>query len=155
MSIFWFSISETGGVSSPIIINANYSGWYIGREYDFESKLNYFTEDIGFNTFYFYFRQEAPFWLSSEEYGLETKNVRGEEYLYGHKQILARYALERMANGLDHIEAFDWNSEFFAGYYPTLTYHNGLPFPQRERWSKIPHYKYKYSQVNYLKFWIF
>ncbi|XP_043280053.1 arylphorin subunit alpha-like [Venturia canescens] len=132
---------------SEIIINGNYSGWYIGREYDTEMKLKYFIEDVGFNSFYFYFRQESPFWLNSEDYALGEKDIRGEEYLYGHKQILARYNLERIANGLERIEDFDWNSEFYPGYYPTMTYHNGLPFPQRPHWSKIPHYKYIYSRA--------
>ncbi|XP_015177942.1 PREDICTED: arylphorin subunit beta-like [Polistes dominula] len=124
------------------IIPANYSGWYYKQEYDGESKLNYFTEDIGLNLYYFYFRQQYPFWLKSEEF--EFPVYRGEEYLYGHKQIMARYHLERLSNGLEKVEDFDWSQEFYPGYYPTLTYHNGLPFVQRPRWSTFPFYKYKY-----------
>ncbi|KAL2732724.1 hexamerin-like [Vespula maculifrons] len=124
------------------IIPANYSGWYITYEHDQEYKLNYFTEDIGLNLYYFYFRQQYPFWLKSEEY--QMPKYRGEEYLYGHKQLLTRYYLERLSNNLGKIEEFDWYKEFYPGYYPTMTYHNGLPFPQRPYLSMFPYYKYKY-----------
>ncbi|XP_014471247.1 PREDICTED: arylphorin subunit alpha-like [Dinoponera quadriceps] len=123
-------------------IPANYSGWYLSREYDVEHKLNYFTEDIGLNTYYFYFRKENPVWLKSEEVGLQK--FRGETYLYGHKLLLMRYYLERLSNDIGKVEDFDWNGQFFVGYYPTMTYHNGLPFPQRGYFSKFPHYKQKY-----------
>jgi len=119
----------------------------VSREYDVEHKLNYFTEDVGLNVYYFYFRHEYPFWLKSEEFGLQK--YRGEEYLYGHKQLLARYYLERLSNDIGKIEDYDWNNEFYTGYYPTMTYHNGLPLPQRPYWSKFPYYKYKYMKVRY------
>lgn len=128
------------------IIPANYSGWYITYEHDQEYKLNYFTEDIGLNLYYFYFRQQYPFWLKSEEY--QMPKYRGEEYLYGHKQLMTRYYLERLSNNLGKIEEFDWYKEFYPGYYPTMTYHNGLPFPQRPYLSMFPYYKYKYIKVS-------
>lgn len=127
------------------IIPANYSGWYITYEHDQEYKLNYFTEDIGLNLYYFYFRQQFPFWLKSEEF--QFPQYRGEEYLYGHKQLMTRYYLERLSNNLGKIEEFDYYKEFYPGYYPTLTYHNGLPFPQRPYMSTFPYYKYKYIKV--------
>ncbi|XP_034944552.1 uncharacterized protein [Chelonus insularis] len=129
--------------SNSYIIRGNYSGWYLNRDYDIEMKLKYFLEDIGLNTYYFFFRQNNPFWLSSEELG-PSGEIRGEEYLYGHQQLFNRYNLERLANHLEKIEDFDWGSEFYPGYYPTMVYHNGLPYPQRPHWSKIPHYKYKF-----------
>lgn len=129
------------------IIPANYSGWYISYEYDEESRLNYFTEDIGLNLYYFYFRHEFPFWMKSEEYSFP--NYRGEEYLYGHKQLMVRYYLERLSNDLGKIEDFDWHKTFYPGYYPTIAYHNGLPFPQRPHWCTFPHYKYKYIKDIY------
>lgn len=129
------------------IIPANYSGWYINYEHEDESKLNYFTEDIGLNLYYFYFRQQYPFWLKGEEF--KFPKYRGEEYLYGHKQLLKRYHLERLSNDLGKIEDFDWHKNFYPGYYPTMTYHNGLPFPQRPHWSVFPYYKYKYIKDMY------
>ncbi|XP_015604511.1 arylphorin subunit alpha [Cephus cinctus] len=125
------------------IILANYSAWYLAREDDYERRLNYFTEDIGLNSYYFYFRQNYPTWLKSEDFSWD-RNFRGEEYLYGHKQILTRYYLERLSNDLGTIEDFDWSQEFPIGYYPSLTYNNGLQFPIRPKWTNIPSYKYKY-----------
>lgn len=112
-----------------------------------EHKINYFTEDIGLNAYYFFFRLEYPFWMKSDEFGLQK--YRGEEYLYGHKQLLARYYLERLSNDIGKIEDFDWHQEFHMGYYPTMTYQNGLPLPQRPYWSKFPYYKYKYIKVRF------
>lgn len=119
----------------------------MGHDYDYERKLNYFTEDIGWNAYYFFFRLDQPFWLSGDEFPVK-KSWRGEQYLYGHKMLMNRYNLERLTNGLDKIENFDWNFEFYPGYYPTMVYHNGLPFPQRPQWSKIPHYKYQFLYVS-------
>ncbi|KAG8042144.1 hypothetical protein G9C98_000135 [Cotesia typhae] len=129
--------------NSYFIIHANYSGWYLNRDYDIEMKLKYFIEDVSLNTYYFFFRENNPFWLSSDEFGLD-KHSRGEEYFYGHRQLFNRYNLERLANGLEKIEDFAWDSEFYPGYYPTMVYHTGLPFPQRPQWSKVPHYKYSF-----------
>lgn len=123
-----------------VIIHSNYSGWYISHE-DADEQLNYFTEDIGLNVNYFYFVHDYPFWMSSHEYNLQ-KVVRGESYYYGHKQILARYYMERLSNDLGEIELINWNEPIFTGYYPTLNHPNGLPFPTRESYSKIPYYKY-------------
>ncbi|XP_017888863.1 hexamerin-like [Ceratina calcarata] len=140
-----FGIPKKQGEDKSYIISANYSGWYLNREYYLENKLNYFTEDIGLNTYYFFFRQALPFWMESKEFGLPS-DYRGEEYLYGHKLLLNRYNLERLSNDMPRIEDFDWQKTFYPGYYPTMTFHNGLPMPQRPAWSDFPHYKYRYIQ---------
>ncbi|XP_076243329.1 hexamerin 70a [Calliopsis andreniformis] len=140
--LFSQSDAQKSGEYEVYIIPANYSGWYLNREYDLENKLNYFVEDIGLNSYYFYFRQDYPFWMNSKEYGFPS--YRGEEYLYGHKQLLNRYNLERISNDLPRIEDFDWQKPFPIGYYPSMTYHNGLPLPQRPCWSSFPDYKFKY-----------
>lgn len=129
------------------IIPANYSGWYMSHEYDIEHKLNYFTEDIGLNAYYFYFRLDNPFWLKGKEFGLQK--WRGSEYLYGHKLLMTRYYLERLSNDVGKIEDFDWHNKFYTGYYPTMTYHNGVPLPQRPYLSKFPYYKYGYIKVRF------
>lgn len=134
--------SKKFGSYDTYIIPANYSGWYMSHEYDVEHKLNYFTEDIGLNAYYFYFRMNNPFWLKSKEFGLQK--WRGYEFLYGHKLLMTRYYLERLSNDLGRIEDFDWHTEFHTGYYPTMTYHNGLPLPQRPYLSKFPYYKNSY-----------
>lgn len=126
------------------IIPANYSGWYLSRDFDHEHEINYFTEDIGLNAYYFYLRKMNPIWLKSDE--MEQK-YRGEEYLYTHFQLLVRYLLERSSNNMGDIGDFDWHDNFYVGYYPTMTYHTGLPFPQRAYFSKFPYHKYKYIKV--------
>lgn len=144
MNILRVDTKKSGGYDT-YVIPANYSGWYMAREYDVEHKLNYFTEDIGLNNYYYYFRQDRPFWMKSDEFQLQK--YRGEEYLYGHKQLLIRYYLERLSNDIGKVEDFLWDKEFYTGYYPTMTSHNGLPLPQRPYFSKFPYYKYKYMKV--------
>lgn len=120
----------------------NYSGHYVNDDYESscENSLDYLTEDIAWNEYYFYFRNQFPFLVSSALLGLSDK-YRGEEYLYGHKQIMSRYNLERMANGLGHVEHFDYHGKFYPGYYPRMTYPTGLPFPVRAEESDFPKYK--------------
>lgn len=112
-----------------------------------EEKLSYFTEDIGLNCFYFLLSHDFPFWMNSEEYHLQ-KEVRGEMYYFIHKQLLARYYLERLSNDLGEIEAFDWHEPIGPGYYPTINHPNGLPFPHRDSYSRIPVYKYDLVHVS-------
>ncbi|XP_043278884.1 larval serum protein 1 alpha chain-like [Venturia canescens] len=131
-----------GGVND-IVINANYSGWYMSHDYHSEEKLTYFTEDVGLNSFYFYFKHEFPFWISSTDLQLPT-NLRGEVYFYGHKTLLTRYYLERLSNGLGEIEYIDWHKPIVPGFHPSIVHPNGLPFPHRPSWSEIPVYKYPY-----------
>ncbi|KOX67354.1 Arylphorin subunit alpha [Melipona quadrifasciata] len=138
-----FGLRETSGEYKAYILPANYSGWYVYRDYYLENKLNYFTEDIGLNSYYFFFRLAYPFWMSSSEFGL-SDSLRGAEYLYGHQQLMNRYYLERLVNDLPKLEDFDWQKPFYAGYYPTIIHKNGLPLPQRPEWSNFPVYKYKY-----------
>lgn len=140
-----FGIMESKGDIETYIIPANYSGWYLNLDSDEEHKLSYFTEDIGLSTYYMYYRFEYPFWLSSEGFDLTT-GYRGGEYLYGHKQLWNRYFLERLSNDLGYVEDFDWDREFHTGYFPTMTFHNSFPYPQRSHWSRFPEYKYKYIQ---------
>ncbi|XP_058801563.1 arylphorin subunit alpha-like [Phymastichus coffea] len=123
------------------ILPYNYSNHYLSDEYNYEQKLNYFTEDIGLNAYYFYLRNQFPFFLSSEEMGW-PKTFRGMEYIYGHKQLFARYYLERLSNGLGHIEDYDYSRKFYSGYWPTMSYPNGMQFPSRPRNSHFPRSKF-------------
>lgn len=144
--------ASSGSIGTTYVIPANYSGWYLNREYDAEQKLTYFTEDIGWNLYYFYFRQDYPFWPRSTnaQFGFDEGKERGEEYLYGHKQILSRYHLERLSNDLGPVIDFDWNRQFFTGYYPTMTHHNALPFPQRPHMTTMPYYLNKHISVSFI-----
>nr|ABO27097.1 storage protein 1 [Omphisa fuscidentalis] len=96
-----------------------------------EYKLAYLTEDISWNNFYTYYHTVAPFWEHGDKIlsGL-FKERRGEYYYYFYQQLMARYYLERLSNGLGEIPRFSWYQPFKYGYYPLLT-SNFYPFAQR------------------------
>ncbi|XP_011506306.1 PREDICTED: arylphorin subunit alpha-like [Ceratosolen solmsi marchali] len=127
------------------IIPYNYSNFYLTDEYNYDQRLNYFTEDIGLNNFYFFLRTQYPSFLSGDEINL-PKNSRGEAYLYIHKLLYNRYYLERLSNDLGKIEDYDYSRPFYPGFWPTLSYPNGLPFPSRPSNSYFP--KTKYHQIH-------
>ncbi|XP_012286306.1 hexamerin [Orussus abietinus] len=133
---------SAGGVDL-YVVHANYSGWYLNHQEDHEHQINYYTEDIGLNYYYFLSTHEFPFWMNSAEYNF-PKGVRGESYYFNHKQLLLRYYFERLSNNMGEIEHLDWHKPIVTGYYPTLTYHNGLPFPERHSGAEIPLEKYEH-----------
>ncbi|KAJ8715018.1 hypothetical protein PYW08_004999 [Mythimna loreyi] len=112
-----------------------------------EQKLSYFTEDIGLNAFYFYFHSHMPFWWKSEKLSI-LKDRMGELFFYFYQQILARYSMERLSNGLGEIPEFSWYSNFKTGYYPQLT-GNYLPFAQRSNNYNI-HSEKNYEYIRFL-----
>ncbi|XP_071873942.1 hexamerin 70c [Bombus fervidus] len=139
------------GNTETYVVTANYSSNYITPYMDDEYKLDYFMEDIGMNAYYYYIRQIFPFWMSSSKYNM-PKEIRGQFYYFIHQQLLARYFLERMSNDLGKIEDFDWSKSIYPGYFSTMMYPNGVPFPQRDRYSALPYYKYKYlKEINALE----
>lgn len=125
------------------MIHANYSGWYMSHGYNSEEVLSYFTEDVGLNAYYFFAKQERPFWMGSAEYNM-NKDTRGERYYYVHKNLLARYYLERLSNGLGEIEEINWQGPIQTGFHPTIVHPTGLPFPHRPAGAHVPQYKWKY-----------
>ncbi|MEE5462561.1 hypothetical protein V2M36_10910, partial [Streptococcus pneumoniae] len=106
----------------------NYSGY---QTYGDEYKLSYLTEDIGWNNFYTYFHMVMPFWEDGDQiaHGV-VKERRGEIYYHFYQQLLARYYLERLSNGMGEIPTFSWYQPFEQGYYPFLSSLLG-PFAQR------------------------
>ncbi|XP_025160733.1 arylphorin subunit alpha isoform X2 [Harpegnathos saltator] len=125
------------------VIYANYSSNFVEPNLYEEYKMDYFMEDHSLNAFYYYVRQVFPFWLDMKECDI-PQNFRGQFYYFQHKQLYARYILERVSNDFGCVEDFDWNKHFYPGYYSTLMYNNGMQLPQRPRYSNIPFYKYKY-----------
>lgn len=108
---------------------ANYSNYYTYGQNEY--KLSYFTEDIGWNSFYTYFHAIMPFWEQGDKvaFGL-MKERRGEIYYYFYQQLLARYYMERLSNGLGAIPKFSWFQVFQYGYRPFLSTFTH-PFVQR------------------------
>lgn len=124
-------------------IYANYSGFYLNIHP--EQALSYFTEDIGVNSYYYYYNLYYPYWMSGEEFNLKYDN-RGEVFYYFYQQILARYYLERLSHSYGEVDHFDWEVPFETGYYPSLCYPNGLYFPTRHNYAHLYEYFYNYGQ---------
>ncbi|KOB76640.1 Very-high-density lipoprotein receptor [Operophtera brumata] len=96
-----------------------------------EDRLRYFTEDIDLNTYYYYFHVDYPFWMKETNMNKFNVNRRFELILYVYQQILARYYLERLSNGLGNIAELSWNKPIRKGYWPWMMLHNGVQIPMR------------------------
>uniref|UniRef100_A0A1E1WRW5 Uncharacterized protein n=1 Tax=Pectinophora gossypiella TaxID=13191 RepID=A0A1E1WRW5_PECGO len=95
-----------------------------------DDKLRYFTEDIGLNTYYYYFHVDYPFWMRDEIYD-KLRCRRFELTLYVYQQILARYYLERLSVGLGEIKTLTWYKPVTKGYWPWMMLHNGVELGKR------------------------
>ncbi|KAL4709002.1 hypothetical protein ACJJTC_005863 [Scirpophaga incertulas] len=95
-----------------------------------EHKLTYFTEDIDLNTYNYYFHVDYPFWMK-DEVSNKLRTRRYELTLYYYQQILARYNLERLSNGLDVVQTLSFEKPIRHGYYPWIMLHNGVQIPAR------------------------
>ncbi|KOC69158.1 Arylphorin subunit alpha [Habropoda laboriosa] len=133
---------NVGGIEYHVI-PTNYSGWYVSRENDPEQRMTYYTEDIGLNSLYFLINHHIPPFMPTTTPTLQSQ-TRGEYYFFIHKQLLARYHLERLANDLGEVNYVDIDRPIPTGYYPTMHFRNGLPFPQRETGALIPLSMMKY-----------
>lgn len=127
------------------LIYANYTGSCCRKGCNYgcgEYELDYFMEDIGLNNFYAKFRMAFPFWMNTKEYDF-PKDFRGKFYMYIHRQLMARYNLERYTYNMGDIEYTDYYRNMAPGFYSSLNYHNGVAMPFREKFSSIPYYKNK------------
>ncbi|XP_061391294.1 arylphorin subunit C223-like [Musca vetustissima] len=101
-----------------------------------ESDLSYFTEDLEWNSFWYYFNMDyAPF-LDGEAFGL-NKDRRGEYYVYVVRQILARYYVERLSHGYGEIPEFSFFEEIKTGYNPQLIHSNGVGYSYRKNYYEL------------------
>lgn len=123
--------SKKSADASVLVINSNYTGWPVRS--NAEQALAYFTEDIGLNSWYYYFHADYPFWVDSND-SLYRESRRGETYLYTHAQLLALYYMERLSNNLGSIPQFSWRVPFRTGYNPALAYYGGASFPVRNNY---------------------
>ncbi|KAJ8957382.1 hypothetical protein NQ318_004862 [Aromia moschata] len=124
-------------------VYANYSGHYLNLHP--EQSLSYYMEDVGINAFYYYYNLYYPFWMCSEEYGMEN-DKRGELYYFVYQQMMARYYMERLSNGFGEIPYVDFHGPMETPYYPSMQYPNGLEFPTRPAFAKFEEYFYNYGQ---------
>lgn len=109
-----------------VVIRWNDTVWpYFTEDYT----LAYFTHDLTYNAFYYNHNLLYPYWLGGEQTPL-IKDRRGEFWWFLHKQIITRYYLERLSNGLGEIPVLDFNV-VKQGYVPQISYHNGILYPVR------------------------
>lgn len=109
-----------------VVIRWNTTLW---PYYTKEAPVAYFTHDYGLNNFYYNFHLMYPFWLGGETVPL-VKDRRGEWFWFLHKQLLARYYMERLSNGLGEIT--ELGTDFVhEGYTSGLLWHNGISYPVR------------------------
>lgn len=137
-------------------IHSNYSGWYLNLHP--EQSMSYYLEDIEMNAHYYHLHLWMPFWMDSEEFKLETHS-RGEIYLKFVEQLLARWNMERFANGFSEVKEVDFHSPIDVSYTPSLAYANGLSFPSRPPLARLQpchrNYREKWMTNIYSYSWTF
>lgn len=92
--------------------------------------LAYFTHDVTYNAYYYNLHLLYPSWLGKDIVPL-VKDRRGEYFWFYHKQIMARYYMERLSNGLGEISVLGVDVVVQQGYVAGISHHNGIPFPVR------------------------
>ncbi|EDW00666.1 GH21006 [Drosophila grimshawi] len=112
-----------------VVMKSNYTNYYGDLNYD--HALSYFLEDIGMNSFYYYFNLDYPFWTKGDEQHKLNKDRRGEMYLYVHWQLLARFYMERLSNDMGEVPTFNMYEPVESGFYSGLRGYNGIPYPSR------------------------
>lgn len=122
---------------NDIIIQANYTYW---PYYDSQEVLvHYLTHDHGLNAWYHNTFMAYPFWLGADVVPL-IKDKRGEWFWFIHKQLVTRYYMERLSNGLSEIEELSLVHHVDEGYISGLVYPNGMPFPVRHNHMDLSHH---------------
>ncbi|KAJ2945581.1 hypothetical protein O0L34_g405 [Tuta absoluta] len=119
--VFTENIRDEG---NSYVLDANYTAEII--ENNEESKLAYFYEDLGLNTYYFLQKLKRS-WVNN---ALES-NMYGEDLYHMMKQLAARHSLERYANGFLDIENINLEALTASAYDPMLIYSNGNEFGHR------------------------
>ncbi|XP_063387417.1 arylphorin subunit alpha-like [Cydia fagiglandana] len=126
------------------VFYSNYtSPWLTGS---IEDKLSYFTEDIGMNSYYYYFQTLLPFWWNKSSLA-HFEEMRGDIFYFSYQQLIAKYYLNRLSNGLGEIPEFSWYKPIKTGYYCQLSSY--YPFFSRNEYyqiNKIENEQY----INYL-----
>ncbi|XP_046671687.1 hexamerin-like isoform X2 [Homalodisca vitripennis] len=130
------------GKKSAIVIS-NTTGFYYGNPgsgqsvdshngpHQFDSRISYFSEDKNLNQLFAFQQINYPNWFNELKYGYKWQKRNGERFYYYLQQLLARYNLERHANGLTPAKPFQFNENVQPGYNPQLSYYNGQAVPAR------------------------
>lgn len=113
-----------------------------------EYKLSYFREDVGLSNSYV--RSLRLFsWMRDPKYNVNFYKY-GERFYYIHQQLLARYTLERLANGLPYVTPFSFHSPISVGYNPKISHVNGQSFlgrPDHLDFVETGGHHFRYAQT--------
>lgn len=91
---------------------------YTASNLETEHRIAYFTEDLGLNLHHWHWHLVYPFTGPRE---IVAKDRRGELFYYFHHQLMARYNIERMCNGLNRVKRFlNWREPIEEAYFPKL-----------------------------------
>ncbi|XP_017046327.1 LOW QUALITY PROTEIN: larval serum protein 1 beta chain [Drosophila ficusphila] len=107
--------------------------------YNEDSKLSYFTEDLGWNAYWYYLNMDYSFFLDGTTFDLKNDR-RGEWWLFNVHQLLSRYYMERLSNGMGEIPEFSWYQQVEMGYDPQMIYYNGIGYSYRKNYYELETY---------------
>lgn len=113
-----------------------------------DDRLNYFTEDIDVNTFYYNLHMNYPYWMIDDEFTV-NKERRGEVTMYGYLQLLARYRLERLSHKMCDVPMINFHEPLENGYWPKIRLHTGDEMPVRRN-NVILLNKYNTREMQYI-----
>ncbi|XP_005182319.1 larval serum protein 1 beta chain [Musca domestica] len=111
------------------------------RDIDFfnrESVHSYFTEDVGWMSFWYYLNMDQAFFLDSETFA--SNGRRGEFWLYAVHKVMSRYYMERLSHGFGEIPEFYWMQQIEHGYKPQLVACNGIGYSYRPNYYDFKTY---------------
>ncbi|XP_046627911.1 arylphorin subunit alpha-like [Neodiprion virginianus] len=143
---YQYEAIEGGENVHEVVVPGNYTNWYITGSMNPESNLTYYLEDPDLNNFYAYLHVESPFWMSSTMYNQLSHEFRGSVYFWVHHMLINRYRMERLSHRIPMMETIDWKQPIAMGYDPQMTYSNGLHFPRRDEWTRVPMFKHHHVQ---------
>jgi len=107
--------------------------------YNEHTVMSYFTEDLDWNAFWYYFNMDYAFFLDGHTFGLD-KDRRGEYWLHVVQQMMARYYFERLSHNFGDIPEFSWHHTVEYGYNPELISWTGVGFSYRKNYWEVQTY---------------
>ncbi|XP_073843988.1 arylphorin subunit A4-like [Musca autumnalis] len=115
-----------------------------------ESALSYFTEDVEWNSFWYYFNMNYFPLLDDKQ--IDSKNERRAEYFFFVlKQLLARFNWERLSHGFAETPDFSFCNEVENNYDPQLVSYNGIGYSCRNNYNSYGKFDTIYDIVNFFK----
>ncbi|XP_004527317.1 larval serum protein 1 beta chain [Ceratitis capitata] len=107
--------------------------------YNEHSKLSYFTEDVDWNSYWYYANMDYAYFMNSTKYNFAADR-RGEHWANALKTMLTRYQWERLSQELGETPEYSAESVFEHGYNPQLISYNGIQFGYRQNDFDYMHY---------------